>query len=400
MSKSSLFTLPACIIYFNASIQALLFALVLPTLSYYVAEQFNENAFWIGIFFILTATTGILFSQLLGYWSDKVDDRRPLILLGMFSGAIACYVFSTSTSYLVSLAVAITFFSLAFSSIAQTFAYARDFAEQTLKRSDIVMFNSILRAFSAFAWVGGPAIGYMSIGEIGFDKHYLLISTLYFLGGIMAWLVLPQIHKVIRPPIVESGNNNRIVTIAVISFSLIFACNQTYLIALPLYITEVLEIDAKWSGWLMGTAAAIEIPIMIFAGWLGARFPLSSLICLGAIAPIFLYIGFWFADDVWILFPLQLGNALMIGFIAGLGMTWFQDLMPNKLGAASALFWNTTNIGNIIGAVVIAIFAQLLGYRDVYLINALIALIASLLLVYVAIKTHKAVSKLKCEAME
>jgi len=386
MLKDKLFTIPASIIYFNASIQALLFALVLPTLSFYVAEKFSANAFWVGSFFILTAITGIFFSQILGYWSDKLPDRRPLLIMGMFSGGVACYIFASSPSYEISLMAAITFYSLAFASIAQTFAHARDYAEQNLKRTDIIMFNSVLRAFAAFAWVGGPAIGYLSIDKIGFDQHYLLVATLYFLGGFISWLRLPKVRKTAQQVQDDTGKNNEVILIALIAFSLIFSCNQTYLIALPLYITNELALDANWAGWLMGTAAAIEIPIMIFAGWLGKKFPLSSLVCIGAIAPIFLYIGFWFADDIWILFPLQLGNALMIGFIAGLGMTWFQDLMPNRLGAASALFWNTTNIGNIIGAMVIAVFAQLLGYRDVYLINAVFASFAAFLLIYIALK--------------
>jgi len=389
ISKKNLFTLPASIIYLNSTIQALLFALVLPTLSYYVAKEFETNALWIGIFFVLTAITGIFFSQLLGNWSDKLPDRRPLIILGMFSGTIACLIFSISNSFTISLISAITFFSLAFASIGQTFAHARDYADKHLQARDIVMFNSVLRAFAAFAWVAGPALGYISIDIIGFDQHYFIVASLYFLGGLMAWWCLPKVCKVVQSTHIETGDNNQVIILAIIAFALLFGCNQTYIIALPLYITQELGVDASWSGWIMGTAAAIEIPIMIFAGWLGTRFALSSLICIGAIAPIFLYMGVWLADEVWVLFPLQIGNALMIGFIAGLGMTWFQDLMPNRIGAASSLFWNTTNMGNIIGAVVIAVFAQWLGYRDVYLINAIIAGIATLLLLYIACKANK-----------
>ncbi|MGL1956356.1 MAG: sugar efflux transporter [Colwellia sp.] len=389
MKKSNLFTFPAIVIYFNSSMQSLLFALVLPTLSYYVAEKFKVDAFLVGFFFILTAISGIIFSQILGHLSDKSSDRRPLIIIGMFAGAIACYMFANAPTYEIALIAGTTFFSISFASISQTFAHARDYAEQYFDRSEIVMFNSILRAFAAFSWVGGPALGYLSLGAFGFETHYLVLSGLYILGSIAAWFMLPRANKVPPQDTVEVGNNNNEILIAFVAFSLIFACNQTYIIALPLYITKELALDVSWSGWLMGTAAAIEIPIMIFAGWLGTRFALSSLVCIGAIAPILLYLGFWQANELWILFPLQIGNALMIGFIAGLGMTWFQDLMPKRLGAASALFWNTTNMGNILGAVVIAVFAQTLGYRDVYLINAIIALIASCLLCYVALKNKK-----------
>jgi SET family sugar efflux transporter-like MFS transporter len=389
MKKRSFFTYPTIVIYLNSSVQALLFALVLPTLSYYVTEKFKVDAFLVGTFFILIAATGILFSQLLGHLSDKLSDRRPLIIMGMLSGALACYLFSTAQTYEMALIAGISSFSLSFASISQTFAHARDYAEQNFERSEVVMFNTILRAFAAFSWVSGPALGFISIGYFDFNEHYLLIALLYLSGAIFSWFILPETIKTPSNTVAETGNSTSIITIAFIAFSLVFSCNQTYLIALPLYITKELALDVSWSGWLMGTAAAIEIPIMIFAGWLGTRFALSSLVCIGAIAPIFLYLGFWKTDELWVLFPLQIGNALMIGFIAGLGMTWFQDLMPNRIGTASALFWNSTNMGNIIGAVIIATFGQLLGYRDLYLINAGIAMVASVLLIYVALKSKK-----------
>ena len=38
------------------------------------------------------------------------------------------------------------------------------------------------------------------------------------------------------------------------------------------------------------------------------------------------------------LLALQLFNAIFIGIIAGIGMLWFQDLMPGRAGAATTLF--------------------------------------------------------------
>ncbi|WP_377110326.1 sugar efflux transporter [Pseudoalteromonas sp. R86517] len=379
-------SLPVLFIFITSSLQAFLFSLTLPTLSYYISEKFSADAFSIGMFFILIALSGIVISQLMGNLSDRLTDRRPLITFGLFSGAISCYIFSEAHTYIVALLAGVTFFSISFSSISQIFAHAREYAEQSFNRKEIVMFNTSLRALSAFSWVGGPALGFILLNYFNFYSYYKLIALLYIACTALALFVLPA-ATISSSKVMTNAKPNALIAIAFIAFSLMFACNQAYIIALPLYVTQELGLDVSWAGWLMGTAAAIEIPIMLFAGWLGTRFAISSLVCIGAIAPIVLYLGFWQATELWILFPLQISNALMIGFIAGLGMTWFQDLMPNKTGAASALFWNTTNVGNILGAVIIASFAQLLGYRDVYLINTIMAITATILLLYAARRT-------------
>ncbi|MFT7561862.1 MAG: SET family sugar efflux transporter-like MFS transporter [Flavobacteriales bacterium] len=376
MSNPSLLSFPAIVIYVNSIGQALLFALFIPTLSLYVAERFNANAFWVGTFFVGTASTGIIYSHILGRLSDRMQDRRWLIAIGMFGGGLASALLAYAPSYALALIVGLSLFSLAFSSIAQIFAHARDYSDTHLNRKQSVMFNSTVRACAAFAWVGGPPIGFILLGYIGFKALYLAIAVLYLMGALTALISLPRVTRAKQEAPVEHANKGRTIVFAMCAFSLLYACNQSYLIALPLYLSQDLGVDSEWAGWIMGTAAALEIPVMIFAGWLGSRFSLPPLIRIGAIAPIALYVGFWQADSVWQLFPLQILNAMMIGFIAGLGMTWFQDLMPGKAGAASALYWNSTNIGNILGAASIAVFAQMFGYRDMYVVNAIMACIA------------------------
>lgn len=48
------------------------------------------------------------------------------------------------------------------------------------------------------------------------------------------------------------------------------------------------------------------------------------------------------------LLALQLFNAIFIGIIAGIGMLWFQDLMPGRAGAATTLFTNSISAGVIL----------------------------------------------------
>ncbi len=45
---------------------------------------------------------------------------------------------------------------------------------------------------------------------------------------------------------------------------------------------------------------------------------------------------------------MQALNAIYIGILAGIGMLYFQDLMPGQAGAATTLYTNTTRVGWII----------------------------------------------------
>ena len=48
-----------------------------------------------------------------------------------------------------------------------------------------------------------------------------------------------------------------------------------------------------------------------------------------------------------LLLALQLLNAIYIGILAGIGMLYFQDLMPGQAGAATTLYTNTTRVAGL-----------------------------------------------------
>lgn len=372
--RLTLYSTPAITCYFMSLLAGLLFALVMPTLSVLVAEGLGVRPFLVGVFFVVMSASSIVFSHFLALWSDKVSDRRPLIMAGMIFGALSCGVFALSSNYWVLLILGTTLFALSFAFTSQMFAHAREFADQKLTLGQNTLFNSIVRAGIAVAWVSGPPIGFALYNNLGIQLHYSSVALAYVVTGLFAWLFLPKAEKVSTahlPPIPSSHKTQVIIAIA--AFSFLYACNQTYLIALPLYLPEHLQLDSSYAGWIMGTAAALEIPVMIFGGWLGSRFPLISLIRIGGVCAGALYFGVWYATELWHLFVLQILNAVFIGFVAGLGMTWFQDMMPGKAGAASAIYLNSNNIGNLLGSLVVAVCAEALGYRHIFLIMIAIA---------------------------
>lgn len=79
------------------------------------------------------------------------------------------------------------------------------------------------------------------------------------------------------------------------------------------------------------------------------------------------------------LLALQLFNAVFIGIVAGIGMLWFQDLMPGRAGSATTLFTNSISTGVILAGVIQGALSQSYGHASVYWVIAAISIVTLML---------------------
>lgn len=382
-SPASLLGPKALLIYLLTMLLGGIYALVAPTLSFYLADRFGMRPLAVGGFFIGIALANIVYSQAIARWSDRLQHRHGLILVGMVLGGLACFAFAKADSYWWVLLAGLTLFSMSNAVLPQIFALSREYADHCLPPQQATLFNSIVRACIAVAWVAAPPAGFFLQSWIGFERQYLSVGICYALAGVVAYALLPRIPR--RAPAsvaVELPKGNTQLLIAIAAFALLFGANHAYVLGLPLLLTQELGAPAQMAGWLMGTAAALEIPVMLLAGWLATRLRLVGILRFGCAAAVVLYLGVWQVQVIWQMFALQLLNAVFIGCIAGLGITLFQNMLPGRAGVASTLFTNTNQLGNIFGSLMIAIFADLYGYRHLYGINMLAALLAFALLLW------------------
>lgn len=383
--SSPLFRPVALGIYLLFFIVGIVGALVLPTFSLFLAKEIGVRPLLVGLVFGGIALASIAYNHWIGHWSDKLADRRPLVASFCVLGAVSCVVFALSRNYWLVAVTAIFLFSLSMVSFAQIMAYSLDYAEAEIPPERIPLFNAIMRAQIAFAWVAGPPAGFLLATYYSFSLSYSVAAGLYLLVGIVSFKLLPRLPKK-APHIDHTGEQVMLLPLTpaikqslwfcVVAFSLMWGVNNAYLISLPIHLKDNLHIDAQWMGWVMGTTAALEVPFMLLAGHYASRFRLVNLIRCAGVAALFLYLGVYVATDLWHLFVLQIFNAIFIGLLAGVGVSVIQELMPGRSGGASALYTNTTHMGNLFSSLLVGIVADYFGYHQVFIVNVVLVILA------------------------
>lgn len=374
-------------IYFLSFALGAVGALVLPTFSIFLAQELGVRPLLVGLPFAGLALASVIYNQLVGTWSDKLSDRRPLVVGFCFLGILACAIFALSRNYWLVSFSAVVLFSLAMVAYSQMLAYSLDYADRRLAESRVPLFNAIVRAKMALAWVSGPPAGFLLAAYFGFSIMYWAAAALFALVALVAYPLLPRLETAdeaaqrltasdegARQPL--SSSNRRSLILCLIAFSLMWGANNAYLISLPLHLTGNMGLGAEWVGWLMGVAAGTEIPIMLMAGYLSTQVSLITMVRFAALAGLILYAGVYWLDGLWQLFVLQIPNAIFIGVLAGLGVSMVQRLMPGRSGSASALYTNTIHVGNLFSSLLVAVVADMLGYREMFLVNLVVVLLA------------------------
>ncbi|EPG0978174.1 sugar efflux transporter SetB [Escherichia coli] len=353
-------------------------ALQTPTLSIFLTDEVHARPAMVGFFFTGSAVIGILVSQFLAGRSDKRGDRKSLIVFCCLLGVLACTLFAWNRNYFVLLFVGVFLSSFSSTANPQMFALAREHADKTGREA--VMFSSFLRAQVSLAWVIGPPLAYALAMGFSFTVMYLSAAVAFIVCGVMVWLFLPSMQKELplATGTVEAPRRNRRDTLLLfVICTLMWGSNSLYIINMPLFIINELHLPEKLAGVMMGTAAGLEIPTMLIAGYFAKRLGKRFLMRVAAVGGVCFYAGMLMAHSPVILLGLQLLNAIFIGILGGIGMLYFQDLMPGQAGSATTLYTNTSRVGWIIAGSVAGIVAEIWNYHAVFWF-AMVMIIATL----------------------
>jgi SET family sugar efflux transporter-like MFS transporter len=286
------------------------------------------------------------------------------------------------------LLTAVLLISIGSAAYAQMFAFVR--AKFQLEyQGDLTLATNIVRMFFSFAWVAGPVLGAYLIGTYHFGPLFLTAAATFLLVAV---LVVP-IRFVRAPPAPPEHTavlpylRQKHILASAAGFTFVSMGHNLALITFPVYIVETLGGTKIQLGILFGLAALLEIPLMIAAAIIVSRMPSSRLMWIGALLSA-LYFGYVsFVQEPWQLYPMQFLSAAVIAIFMGVGISYFQDMLPGVPGVATALHASTHTVGSVVSGVIFAAVAATFGYRGVFVASAILATIAAVLLFFFGSKT-------------
>lgn len=349
-----------------------------PYLSLYGVNRVGMTPLQLGLFLTLNAVSAVLVSTRLARVSDRMPSRRPLVLLALASGAAGYLALSALHSYLAVVLVGLLLLGLGAAAFPQLFSFARaSFGGAAGGLPERAL--TVLRSMFSLAWVVGPGLGALALVWWGFTGVFLLAA------GCLLLAALPLLRVGAPPPPatpvqpaatgVVAGPTPPVhwVVVAFVLYGMSMSMGMSFF---PLLITKTLGGGSGQVGFLVALCALLEIPVMLALVTL-RRLPGLAWLIKAAMGLFVLHFALvYLAQGQALLVVAQVIRAVVLAILAGLGMTYFQQLMPGRFGAATTLFSNTINVGGMLSGVVSGAWAQAFGYRGVYLLCGTLTLIA------------------------
>lgn len=295
------------------------------------------------VLLMASSLVGAAASVILGYISDKLPDRRYLVILCAVMGALGfglIFIFRNQIAFIAATCVIMPFGGALFS---QSFSFARAYNDiRDPARAEFL--TSVLRTIFSVAWaIVPPVVGWVAASYGVFNVYGIAAAAYLVCGGIYALLLTEPTAKVgLRVP--ASGDPSLpkaaiepAVLLGIAGITLIFIGNNINIITVPLLITVSLKGSFGELGIFSGIAAAMELPFMILWGYLLRWVRKDTIIVIAALgAALYLWLVSR-ATSVTDLYWLQLLNGPVAAAILSIPISYLQDAIKGRVGLSTSL---------------------------------------------------------------
>ena len=372
-------------------------AFTTPFLSLYLTGTLHADPVHTAIFLFGTPLSTVVVATLLGRLSDRAPGRRrQLLAWAAAAGCLGYLVFALVRQYWLLLAVSMTLVAISGALMPQIFAYARQILDASgSTRAPMAM--TTLRMLLSAAWVAGPPVAAILLQTVGFGGLFLATAVGFALvfGVVVFWLrdsspPTPPAQVTPTGPMAGRVRSWRPArpgpaSLTMVAFVLLQSAAGLGMLALPLLLSVELHGRVKDAGAVLGLCAALEIPLMLLFGALASVWPLRRLVLVGAGFGAGYYVLVAMAGSVWQVAAAQLLNAAFISAVTGLGISYFQDLLPGYPGRATTMFTNCNRISAMLTGPIFGVVLHV-GYRLAYVLGAVLC-VAGLIMLAVLQRT-------------
>lgn len=361
---------------------------VLPFNSMFGIDEVGMSNTGFGIFMLISSLCGIVLSTVIAKLSDRIPDRKIILILCVLAAVIGYLGFAFSRNYYVLLAFSSVFLGISSSTFSQVFAIGRELLTRSdMPAKQLPFYMNILRTIFALSWTVGPAIASYVLLYMGFVGLYVVAATA---NGCVALIVLLFLHRKVEAKGAKSSQADiplrqivfqPTILINLIAFTCISTANTLNSMNMAQFVTKVLGGSEENIGLIFSIPPVFEIPFMLGFGYMATRMKSDKLIRLGALIALIYFSALYFTEAPWHIYSVQILSAAYISITSGIAITYFQDFLPDMPGTATNLYSNSNKAGNMIGFMLFGVIADYFGYRNVYLTCAAFTLVAVVLLV-------------------
>ncbi|EMC0280413.1 sugar efflux transporter [Staphylococcus pseudintermedius] len=373
-------------------------AITVPFFVLFATNQLGMTTNQFGLLLALAAITQFTMNSIVARFSDThAINRKVIIIVGLFMGAISFTLPFFVHSVVLFIILYAIFQGLFAPAMPQLYASARESINQSTSSSRAVFANSVLRSMFSFGFLFGPLVGNILNQSWGYSGLFggtvaIILTTLllqvFFFKDIKA--KKPVRDSIMTEQDAPSMLKHRYLIVPFIAFVLLHIGQWMYTLNMPLFVTQYLHEEEKYVGHLASLCAGLEVPFMIILGMVASKVETRTLLAIAAVCGSLFFGSIGIFESIHMM---HVGQVLLAAFLAvllGIGISYFQDVLPQYPGYASTLFANAMVIGQLLGNLLGGAMSQWVGLGNVFYVSAL-SLACGFVLILFTKKSRKTV---------
>ncbi|MCE5472600.1 sugar efflux transporter [Staphylococcus pseudintermedius] len=354
-------------------------AITVPFFVLFATNQLGMTTNQFGLLLALAAISQFTMNSIVARFSDThAINRKVIIIVGLFMGAISFTLPFFVHSVVLFIILYAIFQGLFAPAMPQLYASARESINQSTSSSRAVFANSVLRSMFSFGFLFGPLVGNILNQSWGYSGLFggtvaIILTTLllqvFFFKDIKA--KKPVRDSIMTEQDAPSMLKHRYLIVPFIAFVLLHIGQWMYTLNMPLFVTQYLHEEEKYVGHLASLCAGLEVPFMIILGMVASKVETRTLLAIAAVCGSLFFGSIGIFESIHMMLVGQVLLAAFLAVLLGIGISYFQDVLPQYPGYASTLFANAMVIGQLLGNLLGGAMSQWVGLGNVFYVSAL-----------------------------
>ncbi|CAD2072514.1 MFS transporter [Phocicoccus schoeneichii] len=363
-------------------------AITAPYMVIYMTENHGMTVTGFGLFMGAGAIGSFIVNTIVGRVSDRLPfDRKYLILAALLMEVITYSLFLILNETWILVAGFILFYSLGAPAMPQLYASARESVNDAKNNSSNfkTFANTLLRSMFSFGFLFGPLIGSVLLIRYDFIGLFIGAIFMFFMVFVSTLFIrnkkVPREQEVIPAQMLGEAEAPKLfktpaLLIPFIAFTFLQMGQWSYLLNMPIYVTQFLGEGNEKVGLLSSICAGLEVPFMIGIGLVASRFATKHLLMVAGVIGSMFFITVGFFNSFTVILVGQVFLAMFLAVILGLGISYFQDVLPKFPGYASTLYANGMIVGQLLGNLMGGLISDYISVQYSFIASGIMLIIA------------------------